>query len=107
MPLNSLNAQEFFKQWGLDFVGPLKASKARRCRYIVVATEYFTTWIEAWALPNNSTISTAKNFYEQIITRYGIPKQLTTNQGDILSIASFDCSQWSSKYVILFQAHTT
>lgn len=38
MPLNPSNAQELFERWGLDFIGTLKASRARRCRYIVVAT---------------------------------------------------------------------
>ncbi len=32
-------------------------------------------------LPNNSAVSTAKFIYEQIITRYGIPLQLTTDRG--------------------------
>ncbi|XP_059076953.1 uncharacterized protein LOC131876154 [Cryptomeria japonica] len=29
MPLNPSNAQELFERWGLDFIGPLKASRAR------------------------------------------------------------------------------
>lgn len=80
MPLNPSNAQELFERWGLDFVGQLKTSK-RRCRYIVVAMEYLTKWVEARALPNNSAVSMARFIYEQIITRYGIPIQLTSDRG--------------------------
>lgn len=79
MPLNPSHALELFERWGLDFVGPLKVSKVHRCRY--VATEYLTKWVEARALPDNSAISTAKFIYEQIIMRYGIPLQLTSDQG--------------------------
>ena len=81
MPLNPSHAQELFERWGLDFIGPLKVSKTRRCRYIVVATEYLTKWAEARALPDNSAVSTAKFIYEQIITRYGVPLQLTSDRG--------------------------
>lgn len=80
MPLNPSHAQELFEHWGLDFIGPLKASRTRRCRYIVVATEYLTKWAEARALPDNSALSTAKFIYKQIITRYGIPIQLTSDR---------------------------
>lgn len=60
IPLNPLHAQEHFERWGLDFVEPLKVSKTRRCRYIVVATKYLTKWVEARTLPNNSAVSTTK-----------------------------------------------
>lgn len=81
MPLNPSNAQELFERWGLDFIGPLKPSRARRCEYIVVATDYLTKWVKARALLDNSTVITAKFIYEQIITRYGIPIQLTSDRG--------------------------
>ena len=81
MPLNPSQAQELFERWGLDFIGPLKVSRTRRCRYIVVATVYLTKWVEACALPDNSALSTARFIYEQIITRYGIPLQLTSDRG--------------------------
>ncbi len=81
MPLNPSHVQELFERWGLDFIGPLRVSKTRRCRYIVVAMEYLTKWVEARALPDNSTVSTTRFIYEQIITRYWIPLQLTSDRG--------------------------
>ena len=81
MPLYPSHAQELFERWGLDFIGPLKVSRTRRCRYIVVATEYLTKWVEACALPDNSAVSTTKFIYEQIFTRYGIPLRLTSDRG--------------------------
>lgn len=56
-------------------------SKTRWCRYIVVAREYLTKWVEARALPNNSAVNTARFIYKQIITRYRIPLKLTSDRG--------------------------
>lgn len=52
-----------------------------RCKYIVVATEYLTKWVEARALLDNTALSTARFLYEQIVTRYGIPLQITSDRG--------------------------
>lgn len=81
MPLFPLQPQELFERWGLDFVGPLPVSNNHRCRYIVVATEYLTKWAEARALPDNTARSTAKFLYEHIVTRFGVPLQLTSDKG--------------------------
>ena len=81
MPLNPSHAQELFERWGLDFISPLKVSRARHCQYIVVATEYLTKWVEARALPDNFAINMAKFLYEQIVIRYGIPIQLMSDRG--------------------------
>ena len=55
---------EAFMKWGLYFVGPFKKLTARKNRYILVATDYVTKWVEEKALPNNSAKSTAWFVYE-------------------------------------------
>lgn len=81
MPLFPSQPQELFERWGLDFIGPLKVSNMHRCWYIVVAIEYLTKWAKARALPDNTAISTTRFLYEQIVTRFGIPIQITSDRG--------------------------
>ena len=46
LPLRPVVIDEPFKQWGIDFIGPLNPpSSARHC-YILIATNYFTKWVE-------------------------------------------------------------
>ena len=49
-----------FAQWGIDIVGPLPIGKGQ-VRFLLVAIDYFTKWVEAEAL---ATITEAriKNF---------------------------------------------
>ena len=38
-----------FAQWGLDIIGPFPIM-VRQLKFLIVAIEYFTKWIEAKAL---------------------------------------------------------
>ncbi len=63
-------------------MGPIKlATRYTGNQYIIVATNYITKWVEAKALHDNTTKSIAKFIYEQIITRFGYPTHLVSDQG--------------------------
>ena len=82
MPHQPILPLEPFQKWGLDFVGPFKAPAARTSnRYIVVATDYCTKWVEAKALRDNTTTSTMKFIYEQLWCCFGCPIELVSDQG--------------------------
>jgi hypothetical protein len=67
-------------KWGLDFVGPIKPTK-RGKKYIIIATNYVTKWMKVRALRTNITVITTKFMYECILTKFGCPLIIVTNQG--------------------------
>ncbi|GJY77142.1 reverse transcriptase domain-containing protein [Tanacetum coccineum] len=51
MPQNNIQICEVFDVWGLDFMGPFFESRGNK--YILVAVDYVSKWVEAQALPTN------------------------------------------------------
>ncbi|GJS14916.1 reverse transcriptase domain-containing protein [Tanacetum coccineum] len=50
MPQNSIQVCEIFDMWGIDFMGPFPSSRGNK--YILVAVDYLSKWVEAKALPH-------------------------------------------------------
>ena len=51
LPLNVILVIELFDVWGIDFMIPFVSSHGMR--YILVAVDYVSKWVEAIALGNN------------------------------------------------------
>jgi transposase InsO family protein len=66
---------------GMDFWGPTPHYSSNGNKYVLVITDYYTKYVVAHALPDNTAITTAKCFVEQFIFKYGVPKRLITDQG--------------------------
>nr|GEX31751.1 reverse transcriptase domain-containing protein [Tanacetum cinerariifolium] len=51
MPQNAIKVYEIFDVWGINFMGPFPSSRGNR--YVLVAVDYLSKWVEAKALPTN------------------------------------------------------
>jgi hypothetical protein len=71
---------EPFMKCGLDFVGPIKPTRRYTWnKYIFVAIDYVTKWVETRTLTTNTTSITSKFMYECILTRFGCPLNIVTD----------------------------
>ncbi|GJY21881.1 reverse transcriptase domain-containing protein [Tanacetum coccineum] len=63
---------------GIDFMGPLPSSRGNR--YILVAIDYVTKWVEAKALPTNDARVVVK-FLKQLFSRFGTSRAIISDRG--------------------------
>jgi hypothetical protein len=69
-----------FHTWGLDLIGHINPASGGYI-WILVVTEYFTKWVEAIPLQKATSAAVANFIQEHIITRFGIPYKLITDNG--------------------------
>jgi hypothetical protein len=69
-------------KWGLHFIGPIKPTRRlTKNKYILVAIDYATKWVKAKALKTNTIVVTVRFLYEYILTRFGCPFTIITDEG--------------------------
>jgi ribonuclease HI len=68
------------QRWGLDIVGPLSMTQGN-LKFTFVAVEYFTKWIEARAVSTITSKTAQKFFWQNIVCRFGVPSELTVDNG--------------------------
>ncbi|GJV95225.1 reverse transcriptase domain-containing protein [Tanacetum coccineum] len=78
MPQNSIQVCEIFDVWGIDFMGPFPSSKGNK--YILVAVDYLSKWVEAKALPTNDARVVCK-FLKSLFARFGAPRAIISDRG--------------------------
>nr|GEV92790.1 reverse transcriptase domain-containing protein [Tanacetum cinerariifolium] len=78
MPQNSIQVCEIFDIWGIDCMGPLPSSKGNK--YILVAIDYLSKWVEAKALPTNDARFT------RVMIKYEVTHRLATAYHSQMSV---------------------
>ena len=83
--LNILTAPWPFPMWGIDVIREIRTTTSNGHRFILVAIDYFTKWVEA-----ASFATVTKNVVEwfikhNLIYRYGMPEIIITNNGTNLN----------------------
>ena len=69
-----------FSRIGVDIIGPLPRGTSDN-RYVVVAVDYFTKWVQAEALKNITEANTTNFIKTSIIYRFGIPDTIVADHG--------------------------
>nr|GEX69741.1 reverse transcriptase domain-containing protein [Tanacetum cinerariifolium] len=78
MPQNSIQIYEIFDVWGIDFMGPFPSLRGNK--YILVAVDYLSKWVEAKALPTNDAQVVCK-FLKSLFSRFGSPRAIISYHG--------------------------
>ncbi|GKC33768.1 reverse transcriptase domain-containing protein [Tanacetum coccineum] len=78
MPQNAIQVCEIFDVWGIDFMGPFPSSKGNK--YVLVAVDYLSKWVEAKALPTNDARVVCK-FLKSLFARFGAPRAIISDRG--------------------------
>ncbi|GJR68004.1 reverse transcriptase domain-containing protein [Tanacetum coccineum] len=78
MPQNSIQVCEIFDVWGINFMGPFPSSRGNK--YILVAVDYLSKWVEAKALPTNDARVVCK-FLKSLFARFGAPRAIISDRG--------------------------
>ncbi|GJV02828.1 reverse transcriptase domain-containing protein [Tanacetum coccineum] len=77
MPQNAIQVCEIFDVWGINFMGPFPSSRGNK--YILVAVDYLSKWVEAKALPTNDARVVVK-FLKSLFARFGTPRAIISDR---------------------------
>jgi hypothetical protein len=90
-----------FRGWGIDLIGQLFPSSSKRHKFVLVATDYFTKWVEAIPLKMASLANLIEFIREHIIYRFGVPQSITTDQGKMFTSKEFGDFATSTGFMLI------
>nr|GEZ88755.1 reverse transcriptase domain-containing protein [Tanacetum cinerariifolium] len=102
MPQNAIQVCEIFDVWGIDFMGPFLNSNGNK--YILVAVDYLSKWVEAKALLTNDARVVVK-FLKSLFSQFGTPKAIISDRGTHFCNDQF--AKVMSKYGVTHRLSTT
>nr|GEZ10387.1 reverse transcriptase domain-containing protein [Tanacetum cinerariifolium] len=92
MPQNTIQVCEILDIWGINFMGPFPSSRGNK--YILVAVDYLSKWVEAKALPNNDARVVCK-FLKSLFACFGTPRAIISDRERTVGE---NRASWSNKF---------
>ena len=74
-----------FRGWAMDLIGKIRPISRKKNCFIIVATDYFTKWVEAKPYKEVSEFDVIQFIKEMIVHRFGIPQSITMDNGTIFN----------------------
>ena len=99
-PLFNLLSPWPFAMWGIDEIGPINPKTGNGHRFILMAINYFTKWVEAGSFAH-VTQKVVKKFVERdLICRYGPPEKIITDNAQNFNgkLITELCAKWKIKH---------
>ena len=93
---NSENPQSPLECVGIDTCGPFATSQNGN-NYLVTMVDWYSSWPEAYPIPNKESDTIAKVIMEQFIPRYGCPRRLVSDRGTEYVNSAIDLLSTSMK----------
>ncbi|XP_039453944.1 LOW QUALITY PROTEIN: uncharacterized protein LOC120432803 [Oreochromis aureus] len=87
-PLQQYQVGAPMERVGVDILGPFPTTDQGN-HYVLIAMDYFTKWPEAYAVPDQSAVTTAERLVNEMFCRFGVPEELHSDQGRNFKAAVF------------------
>ena len=81
MELQGMTSPWSFAVWGIDIIGEVRLKASNGHRYIIVAIDYFSKWVEAESYTTVGSRQMARFIEKNIIYRYGLPHHVIMDNG--------------------------
>nr|GEW79302.1 reverse transcriptase domain-containing protein [Tanacetum cinerariifolium] len=78
MPQNFIQVCEIFDVWGINFIGPFSSSRGNK--YMLVAVDYLSKWVEAKTLLTNDVRVVCK-ILKSLFARFGTLRAIISDRG--------------------------
>ncbi|GJV10666.1 reverse transcriptase domain-containing protein [Tanacetum coccineum] len=79
-PLTPITSPWIFYKWGIDIAGPFLEGPGK-VKFLIVAMDYFTKWIEAKAVATISGGQVKKFVWDNIVCRFGLLGEIVSDNG--------------------------
>ena len=85
VPLNVLAAPWAFSMWGIDVIRAIEPKASNGHRFILVAIDYFTKWVEAASYASVTRSVVVRFIKKEIICQYELPRKIITGNATNLN----------------------